>query len=194
MSPVLLDEATSVLPWAKEPSSQGITVVLTAADAAGFVLPTASSYPITRQALFFVMSSGTVGDYGRGHARVHNSHRMAAELTNKGAPESTASLVARLRSESGLTWEQLARIFNVSRRAVHLWASGGNMNSHNQEIALDLFRKVQSIDADSAESRRQQILMPQPDGTSLYDEWKSTERTTSALVNPATALEAGLGV
>src|SRR5437588_7013203 len=42
-----------------------------------------------------------------------------------GAPflgRSKALLLAEAHEVSGLTWEQIARYFGVSRRAVHLWA------------------------------------------------------------------------
>jgi DNA-binding transcriptional regulator YiaG len=45
---------------------------------------------------------------------------------------STQQAVNELRKLSGLTWEQLATLFNVSRRSVHFWASGQSLTSANE--------------------------------------------------------------
>lgn len=54
----------------------------------------------------------------------------------------SSSIVRQLHKNSGLTWEQLARLFSVSRRAIHLWASGGNMTASHLEILRDFARLV----------------------------------------------------
>jgi hypothetical protein len=38
--------------------------------------------------------------------------------------EPAPRVIAEIRHLTGLTWEQLAQVFNVSRRSVHFWASG----------------------------------------------------------------------
>src|SRR6266542_2454198 len=48
---------------------------------------------------------------------------------------SVALSVRHLYEASGLTWEQLARLFGVSRRAVHNWANGGRMTARHVEIS-----------------------------------------------------------
>lgn len=45
----------------------------------------------------------------------------------------TASWIRDIRSISGLTWDQLSRVFGVSRRSVHLWAQGGRPAAENAE-------------------------------------------------------------
>ena len=51
----------------------------------------------------------------------------AGSLSDRGA-------IAELRRLSGLTWDQLARLFNVSRRALHFWASGKPMTPATRSI------------------------------------------------------------
>lgn len=73
--------------------------------------------------------------------------RAQASMARLGTREetsavSTASSVAQLRSQAALTWEQLGRLFGVSRRAVHLWASGKRMNAHNVELLRELQRLI----------------------------------------------------
>jgi len=52
------------------------------------------------------------------------------------APDSTssaASTILSVKSASGLTWESLADVLNVSRRTLHLWANGAPVNAANQQ-------------------------------------------------------------
>jgi transcriptional regulator with XRE-family HTH domain len=77
--------------------------------------------------------------------------------------------VILLRNLSGLTWEQLAKLFGVSRRAVHLWASGGRMNSYHAELLGRVLSSVSMIEADTPTQRREMILAPGPDGRTLYE-------------------------
>ena len=54
--------------------------------------------------------------------------KIAFEQTNTGLQipksQSTGTSIMELRRLSGLTTDQLARIFNVDRRSLHFWASG----------------------------------------------------------------------
>ena len=63
--------------------------------------------------------------------------KIAFEQTNTGLQipksQSTGTSIMELRRLSGLTTDQLARIFNVDRRSLHFWASGKRLNA---KIAL----------------------------------------------------------
>jgi DNA-binding transcriptional regulator YiaG len=72
--------------------------------------------------------------------------------------QSTAQLLAEARMASGLTWDQIARYFGVSRRAVHLWASGGRMTASNEELLTQLVRAVDAVKPMGAGDRRQALL------------------------------------
>jgi len=72
--------------------------------------------------------------------------------------QSTAQLLAETRAASGLTWDQIARYFGVSRRAVHLWASGGRMTASNEELLAHLVRVVDAVKHLEAGDRRQALL------------------------------------
>lgn len=85
-------------------------------------------------------------------------------------PSLQASLLT-LRDLSGLTWEQLARLFGVSRRAVHLWASGGRMNNPHAELLNVILATVRSIPAETSGQRRELLLAPRANGSSLYESW-----------------------
>lgn len=67
--------------------------------------------------------------------------RFACRQTSSGgtvldetrAERAFADAVLEVRLRSGLTWEQLAKLFKVERRSVHLWASGRPMSAPNAE-------------------------------------------------------------
>ena len=65
--------------------------------------------------------------------------------------------ISELRRMSALTWEQLGQLFGVSRRSVHFWASGKQMNvAHEQRLfeTLDIVRQ-----ADRGEARRNRAAL-----------------------------------
>ncbi|BAU65678.1 hypothetical protein STA3757_30670 [Stanieria sp. NIES-3757] len=81
----------------------------------------------------------------------------------------TQKSINELRRLSGLTWEQLAQLFNVSRRTLHFWASGQKINSFNEEKLNRLLGVIRSIDKGSASLNRDLLLKPNSDGTLPFD-------------------------
>lgn len=95
------------------------------------------------------------------------------EPTSSGAPvdppEPTAPAIAELRRLTGLTWDQLARLFGVSRRAVHFWASGKPMAADNEERLHRALAAVRRIDRGAARLNRSLLLTEREDGTIPLD-------------------------
>jgi DNA-binding transcriptional regulator YiaG len=77
--------------------------------------------------------------------------------------------IAELRRLSGLTWDQLARLFNVSRRSLHFWASGKPMAPSNEEHLQRLLAVVRTIDRGTATANRALLLAAREDGTFPFD-------------------------
>jgi DNA-binding transcriptional regulator YiaG len=77
--------------------------------------------------------------------------------------------VAELRRLSGLTWDQLAQLFKVSRRSVHFWASGKPMNASNEEQLHRVLAVVRKADRGSASANRSALLAVNEDGFSALD-------------------------
>lgn len=98
---------------------------------------------------------------------------------------SSAQLVKKLRLESGLTWDQISRLFGVSRRAVHLWASGGRMNAANEELLANLVALVEELPGVNPSEKRASILQPQPDGRSIFDQIRSRHASGDSDINRA---------
>lgn len=98
--------------------------------------------------------------------------RRAVEQTTAGVAalvEPAGPAIGELRRLSGFTWEQLARLFGVSRRSLHLWASGKPMASSNEERLQRLLSVVRQIDRGSASENRALLLGSDADGQWRFD-------------------------
>ncbi len=99
---------------------------------------------------------------------------ISSEQTNSGLAvvspiEGQAAAIAELRQRSGLTWEQLAKLFGVARRSVHFWASGKAMNASNETRLNHLLRTVRYIDRGGSGQTRSALVTAQPDGTIPFE-------------------------
>lgn len=99
--------------------------------------------------------------------------QCAARQTTSGVPvdpaEPAGAAIGELRRLSGLTWDQLARLFNVSRRSLHFWASGKPMASSNEEHLQRLLAAIRAIDRGSASANRSALLGVREDGSLPFD-------------------------
>lgn len=71
---------------------------------------------------------------------------------------SEETALAELRRLSGLTFDQLARLFQTSRRAIHFWASGKPIAAANQEHLHRLLEVVRRMDRGSSSQNREALL------------------------------------
>jgi DNA-binding transcriptional regulator YiaG len=101
------------------------------------------------------------------------SRAHAQQQTTAGAratqPERSRKAIVELRRLSGFTWDQLARLFNVSRRSVHFWASGKAMTSGNEVHLQRLLAVLRRIDRGSAGANRAELLAVHEGDSSPYD-------------------------
>jgi hypothetical protein len=93
-----------------------------------------------------------------------------AELLTGG--NSTAKAIRKAHEDSGLTWEQLARVFCVSRRSVHSWANGARMNATNVELLMRFVGYLDRLEAASPDERRTALLAIGRDGKSALDRFR----------------------
>lgn len=98
-------------------------------------------------------------------------------------PAGDQASVRWLHAESGLTWEQLGRLFGVSRRAVHLWANGGRMNAANAESLNELVGIVRELPAADRDRRRALLLAPGSDGRSIVDRFRARQASRAGDVD-----------
>ncbi len=77
--------------------------------------------------------------------------------------------IAEIRRLSGLSWEQLSRVFGVTRRALHFWASGKPMSPANEERLHRVLATVRIIDRGSPGVNRSVLLGVGRDGLIPFD-------------------------
>lgn len=82
----------------------------------------------------------------------------AAPLRDDPRESPSAEAIAELRLVTGFTWDQIARLFGVSRRSVHLWASGGAMSRENEEHLHRVLAIVRRSDCGRTGSIRAVLL------------------------------------
>lgn len=120
---------------------------------------TSSAQPMRVWADPFVWPcESTTGD--RAWTVLADQNRLA-----ENSSEFTSDAIAELRRTSGLTWDQIGRLFGVSRRSVHFWASGKPMNAANEQHLLQVLEVVRQTDRGDARSNRAVLFEVSADGT-----------------------------
>jgi len=72
--------------------------------------------------------------------------------------QSLAAALEEIKLKSGLTWGQLAGLFDVSRRTVHSWANGKGGHPANEARVAEMLDRVRQIEALPAFKIREQLL------------------------------------
>lgn len=129
------------------------------------------------------------GDYGdvssrRWHSDSPSSSKIPIDEvrgfeSSPSAPteaESTADLVKQIKRRGAYTWDQVAKLFGVSRRTVHLWASGGKISAVNEEALGRVMRQIEAIEEAGEHGARFRFL-------ALLDQQRSQHASSSADVN-----------
>lgn len=93
-------------------------------------------------------------------------------------PLESSGLVKMIHDESGLTWEQLSKALNVSRRSVHLWASGGRINARHSEMITRLAQLVRSAPVREPTLVRTWLHASEPGALSPMEEFRAQFRKT----------------
>lgn len=103
------------------------------------------------------------------------------EVVEGGHSLSDRDEVAWIKDHSGLTWDQLGKVFGVSRRAVHMWANGGRLNESNARRLREFSAVIRGMvaDATTPEDVRGRLLEVGPDGVSIIDRMRN-ERSSGA--------------
>lgn len=85
----------------------------------------------------------------------------------------TASAVRRLKERSGLSWQQLADAFGVTRRALHFWVNGGKMAPASEERLRTLTQVIDGFRSANPKIVREALLAPGTTGVSKLVELTS---------------------
>lgn len=102
--------------------------------------------------------------------------------------QSESSTVHKLRRLSGLTWDQIAEIFGVTRRTIHLWASGKAMTAKHEEKLHWVYGAVRLMDKGEAKLTRTALLSVGSSGMTALEElrrdvYSGASRGQSAIDN-----------
>jgi transcriptional regulator with XRE-family HTH domain len=89
------------------------------------------------------------------------------------APESPADAVRRTKDQSGLTWLEVATLFGVSRRAVHMWANGSVMTPQHINVLNKFKRHLDGRRDQTPEANRAWLLQR---GNPLFYNLQFTDR------------------
>ncbi|WP_306205177.1 helix-turn-helix domain-containing protein [Actinoplanes sp. RD1] len=183
---------SSTSPHPPEPSSdadseprsagRGVRLVVAGSLAFGSLTGTGTTAPIVEPQVWYIgdrTSTGRVivtSDAAGMSAPAKPDPVDVAPVSSAATPRTAQAAEVRwLREASGLTWEQLGRLFGVSRRAVHLWATGGRMNSSNAELLAELVGLVRELPG-GPDDRRAALLAPTADG-SIVDRIRGRHRS-----------------
>jgi DNA-binding transcriptional regulator YiaG len=96
----------------------------------------------------------------------HNYDSIIASQgqTNSGGDlpklKDSPAAIMELRRITGLTIDQLATIFGVSRRSLHFWMSGEKLHPSNEKKLNHVLAIIQRIDQGSAYLNRQMLTEP----------------------------------
>lgn len=107
----------------------------------------------------------------------------AASVAPSPSPEvqTSAEQIRALHEASGLTWDQIAKLFGTSRRALHMWANGGRMNATNYDTLMLLRRVVHEVaGGPTPDDRRAALMAPRTaQGRSIYDLLRAENRSSA---------------
>lgn len=92
-----------------------------------------------------------------------NSGFVISDIKTAGAA------IMELRRLTGMTWDQLARLFGVARRTVHFWASGKMLNAGNEEKLHRVLATIRRIDRGTARANRNVLFTARSDGILPFD-------------------------
>jgi DNA-binding transcriptional regulator YiaG len=92
-----------------------------------------------------------------------------------------AKSVRALHERSGLTWDELAYIFGVSRRTLHNWSTGGQVSASHAQAIASVTGVIHDVDAGDPKLTRSKLLAPTAEGETAYT------RLAISLKRPATS-------
>lgn len=113
----------------------------------------------------------------------------SADIDDAQTSLSAASLVNQIHDLSGLTWDQIARVFGVSRRSVHQWAAGGRLSAANQEHLALVHKAISDLSGVTPAERSQELLAQRRQG-SIFDRLSKSKPTDEVIQAPVSALSA----
>lgn len=141
--------------------------------------PTSAAGPMRRAGRAFTIATmlTTTSTSGVATSNGYEPPRPV-ERTTAGPPgqirfapaESTAEAILEIRRRSGLTWEEMSDLFDVSRRSIHHWASGKSVSARRERALRQALAAIRRLDqGDQAGTRARLLAVDHPTGLSALD-------------------------
>ena len=141
--------------------------------------PTSAAGPMRRTGLAVTIAGILVTSPPSGSA-TSNTYEMPrpVERTTTGPSgqiqyvpaESTAEAILEIRRRSGLTWEEMSDLFNVSRRSIHHWANGKPPSARHERVLRQALAAIRGLDrGDQTGTRARLLAVDYPAGLSALD-------------------------
>lgn len=107
--------------------------------------------------------------------------QFAAYSTEQAPTWSAADAIRELHRESGLTWDQLSKLFGTSRRALHMWANGARLSATNESRLHELESIIRALRSSSNPDDRRAALMARDPATGLsrFDQLRAQFATST---------------
>lgn len=122
--------------------------------------------------------SATANTYAQGSMAMGATVALCTERTAAGPTgqieqvpaQSTAEAIMEIRRRSGLTWEELGDLFDVSRRSVHHWANGKPVTASHERMIRRMLAAVRHLDrGDQVSTRALLLTVDQAMGVAALD-------------------------
>lgn len=112
---------------------------------------------------------------------------LSSMLVSKKVEETLPDLarsVRSLRQRSGLTWDELARIFGVTRRTLYNWSIGSKVSAAHAQALAQVIARVHEIDAGDPKLTRSRLLAPTESGSTIYTRLAQRQAVTTTVQGP----------
>lgn len=111
-----------------------------------------------------------------------------SDISEEEAAASLPELAKSVRSlyrRSGLSWDELAHVFGVSRRTLYNWSTGGKVSASYAQAIASVIRAVHQVDVGNPQLTRSKLLAPAEDGTTLYAHLIQQQSKPSFISSPS---------
>lgn len=117
-----------------------------------------------------------------------------SELPGLKKNENNRTAIHELKKLSGLTWDQLAQLFNVTRRTLHFWASGKPLNRFNEQNLHRALETIRYINRGSASINRRILSNQVPFDLLVSGKYDEVKQLLGAGHAPEKQRSSGLSV
>lgn len=103
------------------------------------------------------------------HQPVHRLHRTAPVAVKPSEQNPARAALTELRERTGFTWEQVARVLDVTQRTPFLWSQGKPIAKSNEERLQRLVALIRRVERGTPDTTRAALLGARADGTVPFD-------------------------